>query len=219
MLTKCIYSEALLAQLNHNSHKILRNVDNIIASLFQNNWLSWQDPNHCWYWGEVPCLQKWYLSMSLANLRRVALSDVKQRQKLPYICVYRNGIYHCHLPTFQGLFWVTWNNDRSFEAPTPMATGQWFGFGRNQHILTKNHDGDDLSEPGSHWRPKMGFGQSFGWPVTTRLCVLRIWIWTGFLWFAFDNSLQHIGIVRKKVILSRETLNVTNGIKWWLWLC
>ena len=155
MLTKCIYSEALLAQLNHNSHKILRNVDNIIASLFQNNWLSWQDPNHCWYWGEVPCLQKWYLSMSLANLRRVALSDVKQRQKLPYICVYRNGIYHCHLPTFQGLFWVTWNNDRSFEAPTPMATGQWFGFGRNQHILTKNHDGDDLSEPGSHWRPKM----------------------------------------------------------------
>ena len=28
------------------------------------------------------CLQKWYLSLSLANLQRVVLSDMKQRQKL-----------------------------------------------------------------------------------------------------------------------------------------
>ena len=37
-------------------------------------------------------------------------------------------------------------------------------------------DDDYLSELGSHQRPKMGFGQSFGWPVTIRLCALWIWI-------------------------------------------
>ena len=35
-------------------------------------------------------------------------------------------------------------------------------------------DDDYLSELGSHQRPKMGFGQSFGWPVTIRLCALWI---------------------------------------------
>ena len=80
MLTKCIYSEALLAHLNHNSHKILRNGHNITASLFENNWLSWQDPN--------------------------IIADIGAR-----CLVYRNGMYQCHLPTFET---TTWNNDRSF---------------------------------------------------------------------------------------------------------
>ena len=38
--------------------------------------------------------------------------------------VYRNGMYQCHLPTFEGLLWVTWNNDRSFH--TSVSTGMVF---------------------------------------------------------------------------------------------